>query len=333
VIAQKDALVAEMRQTKYVDVLDAYPQITLLRGRARFLDERRVAVDGRELRPGQVVIATGARPWAPPIPGLEAAGYLTSTTALALPALPDSLIVLGANAVGLELAQLFARAGVDVTLLELQPRIAPFEDEAISAALHDYLEAEGIHILADFTTERVEKDGERYRLHGDWAGEKAMLEAAQLLVATGRRSNSEGLDLAAAGVRVGPRGEIVVDETLRTNNPHIYAAGDVLGGDMYVYVAAYGGGLAAENALTGAGRIYDTHAIPRVNFTDPQIASTGLTEQQARPATTSRSASWKWARCRGRWRPTTRAGSSRSLSTVRTGNFWARTSSPRMRGR
>src|SRR5690606_14667481 len=108
-------------------------------------------------RPDKIVIATGAHPWAPSIPGLEEAGYLTSTTAMELRALPESMIVMGANAVGLELAQTFARAGVAVTLLELLPRIAPFEDEAISEALTGYLEAEGLRILTGFETEHVQK--------------------------------------------------------------------------------------------------------------------------------------------------------------------------------
>lgn len=282
VIDHKDELVAELRQGKYLDVLAAYPEITYIRGRARLTGGTGVEVDGRHYAPRKVLLATGARPWAPPIPGLAEAGYLDSTAALDLRERPASMIVLGGNAVGLELAQTYARAGTYVTVVELLPRIAPFEDEAISAALAGYLEEEGMRVLTGFETRRVEKRDGRYLLHGVQDGREVTLEAEQLLVATGRRPNTEDLGLEAAGVEVGRRGEVLVDEHLRTTNPDVYAAGDVIGRDMFVYVAAYGGMLAAENALTGADRVFDTGYIPRVTFTDPQIASTGLTEAQAR---------------------------------------------------
>lgn len=282
VIAQKDQLVAELRQSKYLDVLAAYPQITLLQGRAHLLGGTQVEIEGRIYHPRKIVLATGASPWAPPIPGLPESGYLTSTTAMELTQLPSSMMVLGANAVGLELAQVFARAGTQVTVLELLPRIAPFEDEDISHALHRYLEDEGMPLIPDFKTLEVQRLDGAYRLRGERGGEPITLEAEQLLVATGRRPNTSGLGLEQAGVEVGRQGEVIVDSALRTSNPDIYAAGDVTGRDMFVYVAAYAGGLAAENALTNARRVYDVAYLPRVTFTDPQIASAGLTEAQAR---------------------------------------------------
>ncbi len=282
VIDQKDELVEEMRQSKYLDVLAAYPEITYIRGRARLTGGSGVDIDGVSYTPGKIVIATGAQPWAPPIPGLAEAGYLTSTTVMQLKELPKSMLVLGANAVGLELAQTFARAGVSVTLLELMPAIAPFEEPEISEALADYLNSEGLRMITGFQTLKVERKDGRYFLAGKVNEEEFALNADQLLVATGRRPNTNGMDLEKAGVRLGKQGEILVDDTLRTNNPYVYAAGDVTGRDMFVYVAAYGGGLAAENALTGAAKVYDASYIPRVTFTDPQIASAGLTERQAR---------------------------------------------------
>jgi mercuric reductase len=282
VLDQKDKLVAEMRQSKYIDVLAAYPQITLLGGHAHLTGGSGIEIDGESYAPNKIVITTGARPWAPPIPGLEETGYLTSTTAMELHERPDSLIVLGGNAVGMELAQTFARAGAYVTLVELLPRIAPFEDEEVSQGLAGYLEAEGVRILTGFETQRVEKHAGRYYLTGVQEGEELVLDAEQLLVATGRRPNTDGMGLEEAGVHLGLQGEVLVNNRLQTENPDVYAAGDVLGEDMFVYVAAYGGMLAAENALAAAGRIYDTSVIPRVTFTDPQIASTGLTEAQAR---------------------------------------------------
>lgn len=281
IVEQKERLVAQMRRERYVDVLAAYPAITFVEGYAH-LTSNGAVIDGQTYRAGKIVVAAGARPWAPPLPGLEEAGYLTSTTAMALLSLPGSLLVLGGSAVGLELAQMFSRAGVAVTIVELLPRLAPFEDEDIGEALHGYLAEEGVRVVTGFTASGVEKRNGRYFLSGIRQGQRITLDADQLLVATGRQPNSSGMGLEEAGVKLGDRGQILVGETLQTDNPDIYAAGDVIGDPMFVYVAAYSGGLAAENALAGAARPFDINAIPRVTFTDPQIASTGLTEAQAR---------------------------------------------------
>ncbi len=282
VITHKDELVRELRQAKYADVLKAYPEINFIQGRARLAGGHGVEIDGKPFTAGKIVISTGARPWAPPIAGLDAISYLDSTSALDLKELPGSMIVLGANAVGLELAQTYARAGTLVTVLEVLPRIVPFEDEDISHALAEHLEQEGLRIVPGFKTTKVEKREAGYILSGTRNDVEGTFEAEQLLVATGRRANTSGLGLEEAGVKLGPRGEILVNDRLQTDNPLIYAAGDVTGRDMFVYVAAYSGQLAAENALTGAGRTYDASYIPRITFTDPQVASAGLIEAQAR---------------------------------------------------
>jgi mercuric reductase len=281
VINQKDELVASMRQQKYADVLAAYPDVNYIEGYATLTGQNRLDINGESYSPYRIIVATGARPWAPPIAGLSEAGYLDSTAALDLQELPKSMIVLGANAVGLELAQTYARAGTLVTVVELLPRIAPFEDEDISAALAGYLAEEGLQIVTGFSSTRVEKGSGRYYLTGSHQGTERTLDAERLLVAAGRRPNTANLGLEEAGVRLGVRGEILVDETLRTANPFVYAAGDVTGEDMFVYVAAYSGGLAAENALEGRGRPVETSYIPRIIFTDPQVAGAGLTEAQA----------------------------------------------------
>jgi mercuric reductase len=281
VIAHKEELVSELRQAKYSDVLAQYPEVTYIQGYAHLTGENGIEIDGQHYAPSKIIVATGASPWAPPVPGLKESGYLTSTTAMELKELPKSMIVLGANAVGLEQAQIFARAGVYITVLELLPRIAPFEDEDISAGLQGSLEEEGLRIVTDFQTAKVEKREGRYYLMGSQDGRDINFDAEQLLVATGRRPNTAGLGLEEAGVELGKGGEILVDENLRSSNPYIYAAGDVTGRDMFVYVAAYSGGLAVENGLTGAGMAYDASYIARVTFTDPQVASAGLTENQA----------------------------------------------------
>jgi mercuric reductase len=291
VVAQKDELVNRLRRTKYVDVLAAYPDITYIQGWANLLGGSRVEITPVDhdavssvYTPGKIIIATGASAWVPPIPGLEQAGYLTSTTALELAERPASMIVVGANAVGLELAQMFARFGTQITVLEAMPAITPFEEPEISEALAGYLRDEGLVIEPGVNITRVGKNVHGYHLTAERSGEKLVFEADTLLMATGRRANTHSMGLEEAGVELGQRGEIVVNDHLRTTNPYVYAAGDVTGRDMFVYVAAYSGTLAAENAINGTGRVYDTRVLPHVTFTDPVVASVGLTERQAEDA-------------------------------------------------
>ncbi|MBI3951699.1 MAG: mercury(II) reductase, partial [Acidobacteria bacterium] len=282
VVEQKDELVAALRQGKYINVMGVYPNITLIRGWAKLTGGRQVSVNGTTYTPGKIIIATGSRPWAPPIPGLKEAGYLDSTDALSLPALPQSLLVIGAGAIGLELGQLFSRFGVRVMILEGGPNVAGVEEPEIGRALTEYLEGEKISVCTGVKIKSVERANGEYRVQAEINGQPETCTAVQLMIATGRRPQTSDLGLDEAGVQIGARGEILVNEHLQTANPDIYAAGDCLGDPMYVYVAAYAGGMAAENALTGAGRIYDLSALPHVIFTDPQVASVGLTEAQAR---------------------------------------------------
>lgn len=284
VVQQKDELVTALRQGKYVDVMKVYPRVSLIRARGRFTGRRALSVDGTTYSPGKIVIATGSRPWAPPIPGLAEAGFLDSTDALSLPSLPRSLVIIGAGVIGLELGQLFARFGVQVMILEGGPHVAGGQEPEIGRALTEYLAREKIRICTNVKIERVEKQGSEYAVHAVVDGRPEVCRGEQLLVATGRRPDTAELDLEQAGVEIGPRGEIKVNDHLQTTNPDVYAAGDCVGEPMYVYVAAYGGGLAAENALTGAGRVYDLTALPHVVFTDPQVGSVGLSERAAREA-------------------------------------------------
>ncbi len=281
--AQKDELISALRQAKYWDVLRAYDAITLFQARATLTSERAARLaDGRSLTGRKIIVTTGASPWAPPITGLAEAGYLDNATAMALEQLPPSLIVVGGSAVGLELAQMFARLGVRVTVLEALARVVPAEDPAVGDALGEYLRAEGLGVHTGVNIERVNRHGGGYRVAFRQGTEVHTVEAEQVLVATGRRANSHGFGLENIGVTLGKKGEIIVNEFLQTANPHVYAAGDVIGDPMFVYVAAYSGALAAENALTGNARRYDLTALPGVTFTDPAVASVGLTEAEAR---------------------------------------------------
>ncbi|MGH7204628.1 MAG: mercury(II) reductase, partial [Nitrospiraceae bacterium] len=282
VVQQKDELVAALRDGKYVRVAEMYPNITILKGEARLLGGRQVRVNGTVYEPRKIVVATGSYPWAPAIPGLKEAGYLDSEQALELDALPASLIIIGGGSIGLELAQLFTRFGVQVMVLESGPHVATGEEPEIGTALVSYLEQEKVRVCTDVVIGRVERTDREYVVYSQIAGKPEVCRAHQLLVATGRRPNTSGFGLEDAGVRLGSRGEIVVNEHLQTTNPDIYAAGDCIGDPMYVYVAAYAGGLAAENALSGVGKVFDLTALPHVTFTDPQIASVGLTERRAK---------------------------------------------------
>jgi mercuric reductase len=281
--AQKDALVAELREAKYRNVLRSYQAVTLFEQRAELSSSHSIRLaDGRTISVRKIVLATGASAWAAPIPGLAEAGYLDNVSAMALERLPKSLIVVGASAVGLELAQLFARLGVRVSLLESLTRVAPMEDHEIGDALGDYLRAEGLEVRTEVRIDGVSRNRDGYTVLCRQGDRSQVCRAEQLLVATGRRANTAGFGLEGLGVALGTKGEILVNESLRTTNPDIYAAGDVTGEPMFVYVAAYGGALAAEHALKGNARRYDLTALPKVTFCDPAVASVGYSEDGAR---------------------------------------------------
>jgi mercuric reductase len=280
--AQKEALVAALRQAKYADLLPAYNGITYVEGPARLIDGG-VEVGARRLVTDRVVLATGARPSLPAIPGIETVAALDSTAALALDHLPRSMIVLGAGYVGVELAQTFARAGVTVTLA-CRSGLLPEAEPEISTALTGYLAQEGLTVLGGLRYERVACTADGVALTVTREGRTETLTAERLLVATGRAPNTAGMGLVEAGVALSPAGAIVVDDRMRTSRPGIYAAGDVTGRDPFVYMAAYGARLAARNALNGDSLRYDSSAMPAVVFSDPQVASVGLTEARARAA-------------------------------------------------
>lgn len=282
VVQQKNDLVAALREGKYVNVAEMYPNITIIRGEAKLLGGRKISVDGKTYTPGKILIATGSHNWAPAIPGLEETGYLDSTQALDLNELPASLMIIGGGAIGLEFAQLFTRFGVKVMMMESGPHVAMAEEPEIGDALVKYLEGEKVRVCANVKIRKVERADGEVRVHTEMNGVEEVCRAKQLMAATGRRATTSGFGLEKAGVRLGQKGEILVNEHLQTDNPDIYAAGDCIGDPMYVYVAAYAGGLAAENALNGASKVFDLRALPRVTFTDPQIASVGLTEAEAK---------------------------------------------------
>ena len=279
-VAQKQALVEELRAAKYADVLPRHENVDYIEGRALFDEKGNLTVDGVAFPTAKIIIATGSRPHVPAIPGIEDIDVLDSTSALELTVLPASMLVLGAGYIGVELAQLFARAGVAVTLVSRRG-VLPEAEPEISEALEGYLASEGIRLARVAGYESVVRDGDGLRLSGN-VGENFIAE--RLVLATGRVPNSDGLNLGAAGIETDARGGIVVDAQMRTSNPSVWAAGDVTGRDQFVYMAAYGAKLAARNAVAGEARSYDNSTMPWVVFSDPQVAGVGLSEAQARAA-------------------------------------------------
>ena len=279
-LGQQQGRVEELRDAKYEGILHSNPGITVVKGEARFVDRRTLAVnlnDGGEkvLSFDRAFIGTGARPAIPPVPGLADTPYLTSTDALGLDAIPDRLIVIGGSVVALELSQAFARLGSQVTILA-RSRLLSQGDPAVGEAVEAAFRREGIEVLKQTQAVRVDYTGREFILDTN-AGK---LRADRLLVAAGRAPNTEMLNLEGIGVATS-RGAIQVDECLQTTVSGIYAAGDCTDQPQFVYVAAAGGSRAAIN-MTGGDATLDLSAMPAVVFTDPQVATAGFTEAEAR---------------------------------------------------
>ncbi|WP_432431933.1 mercury(II) reductase [Methylocystis rosea] len=279
-LAQQQALVDELRHAKYEGILEGNTAIAVLRGEAKFQDGRsliaRLNEGGEsEISFDRCLIATGASPAVPPIPGLKETPYWTSTEALASDTIPARLAVIGSSVVAVELAQAFARLGSKVTILA-RSTLFFREDPAIGEAVTAAFRAEGVEVLEHTQASNVAfADGEFVLTTGN--GE---LRADKLLIATGRAPNTCGLALEAARVAVNPQGAIIVDTRMRTSAPHIFAAGDCTNQPQFVYVAAAAGTRAAIN-MSGGDAALDLAAMPAVVFTDPQVATVGYSEAEA----------------------------------------------------
>lgn len=279
-LRQQQARVNELRHAKYEHILETNPAIELVRGMARFVDKRTLAIRNKEgheqtLNPDRILLAVGARPHIPDIPGLADTPFWTSAEALASDMIPRHLIVLGGSVVAVELAQAYRRLGAKVTLLARSTLLSR-EDPAIGRELQSVFEAEGIRVLDHTLPEQIRHTGQEFVL----GMSTAELRGDQLLLATGRTPNTDSLELARAGIHTDIRGRIEIDDRLRSNVNHIHAAGDCTTQPQYVYVAAAAGTRAAINMTGGDARL-DLSAMPAVVFTDPQVATVGLTEQQA----------------------------------------------------
>lgn len=288
-IAGKQALVEGMRTEKYLDLIADYGW-QLRQGQASFTDYNAdpvleiTAADGtvETVRAAHYLVATGSTPTIPDIKGLEQVDYLTSTTAKDLEQVPESLLVLGAGYVALEQAQLFARLGSAVTVLA-RSRLLSGEEPEVSRTLTEVFTTEGIQVVTHTAVDAVATDPttSEVLVTATAGGARQQFRAARLLVATGRTPVTVGLNLESVGVQTGERGEVLVDDTLATATPRIWAAGDVTGHRQFVYVASSHGAMAVDNAFTGAGRQVDYRHLPRVTFTSPAVGAVGMTDQQA----------------------------------------------------
>ncbi len=279
-VAQKQDLVNELRQAKYTDLLPTYENVSYIEGRASFSQEGKLLVDNEIFEAGKIIIATGSRPLIPEIPGIENITYLDSTSALELEELPRSMLIMGGGYIGAEIGQIFARAGVNVTIV-CRSRLLPEMEPEISEALTGYLSEEGITIHDGVSYKSIEDQTGGVQLTFDRENKPQTLTAEKLVLTTGRVANIDMLNLSKAGIELTRNGGVQVDQYMQTSRENIYAAGDVTGRDQFVYMAAYGAKLAARNAVNGNTHIYDNKAMPSVVFTDPQVASVGLTESEA----------------------------------------------------
>ena len=278
-LAQQQARVDELRHAKYEGVLEGYPNIALIKGAARFLDAHTLAVktarNETRLAFDRALIATGASPMIPPVPGLKETPYWISDDAVATAEIPPRLIVIGSSVVAVELAQAFARLGSKVTILARNTLFFR-EDPLIGETLTQAFADEGMEVMSHTQAQSVSHERGEFVVMTN----RGELRAEKLLVATGRAPNTTDLDVGAAGVKVDARGAVAVNERLETSANGIYAAGDCTDQPQFVYVAAAGGTRAAVNMLGGQASL-DLTAMPAVVFTDPQVATVGLSEAEA----------------------------------------------------
>lgn len=280
--ARKDRIVAGT-VSGIVHGLQQNPGIDLMKGWARFRGPNRLELADRVIEAEKVIIASGVAPKIPDIPGLKDAGFLTNETVMDLDELPNSLLIIGGGPEGMEFGQIFHRLGCKVAILQRRDRVLPREDEEISRELEAILREEGIDIRTRAMPTRVEvMRGGRAAIMANVAGREERFEVDRILVAAGRRPHKMSeMGLDTAGIEGDPSRGIHVDDTLRTTAPNVWAIGDVVGRMQHTHFAVYTSGLAVRNALQGVGIRYETGRIPGAVFTDPEVASVGLTPQDA----------------------------------------------------
>lgn len=281
VIKDELALVEKLRTEKYEKVLKSLEHVTFIEGKARFTSAHAVEVGGEELSADKFIIATGSTATAPPINGINETGYITHVEALKLEKQPKAMVVVGAGPLGLEFAQLYARFGTKVTLLQRGPRVFPQNEPELTDKLTEILRKEGITVVTNAEITRVESQDGQKILHYTVNGEPQHVSVNEILLATGKTPNTKDLGLEAAGVGIDERQAVKVSSSFATSQTHIMAVGDVTNLPLRLETTAgREGTLAAENILTGSKHSIDYNTVPYTVFTDPQLAGVGLTEDQ-----------------------------------------------------
>ena len=280
IVAEKNKLVDELRNQKYVDVLKGMENITFIDKLGKFEDANTIIAGTEEVHSKNTLIATGARASVPKIEGIEKARYLTNEEALSMKELPESLIVVGGRALGLEFTQLFARLGVKVTLLQRSSRIIPNWEPEISNYMAEYMDEDGIKVVTNAELQRIESSKESTGITVNIKGKEQLFEAQEILFATGRTANIEELNLNSAGVKLNERNFVKVDKELKTTAGNICAAGDVTGEPMLETLAAKEGNIATSNIFENAKKTINLNEVPSAIFTYPEAAMVGMTEEQ-----------------------------------------------------
>jgi len=276
---RKNKLIAEFASYRIEQLND--PRFTLIEEQASFISPHELKVGDKSITAKNFIIATGSSTAEFPVPGLAESGYLTSDHVLELRQAPESMIVLGAGPVAVELAQFFCRIGTRTTLIQRSDHILSKEDEDLARPVEAKFREEGMEVFTATKLLRVEQSGENRSVFFTHEGKEKSATAETILQALGRKPNVEGLNLSSAGVGIN-RGRIEVDSEMRTNVPHIYAVGDVNGQHEIVHIAIEQGEIAAHNATQEDVRRFDARLKTSVTFTDPPVASVGLSEKECK---------------------------------------------------
>ena len=286
-IKDKKELVSALQQQKYMDVVSDFNNLTMLKGWAEFVDSKTIIVDKKETYTAiKYIISTGATTNIPQIEGLNEVGYLTNVSLFDLEEKPESLTILGAGYIGLEIAQAYNRLGVKIRIIEFTDRPLRSQTNDITDVLETQFISEGIEILPNFRAFKIEKSGSDTIIHCKCpdGSTTQLIEKGFIVVATGTKPNTSKLGLENLDLKLTERGHIVVNEKMESNISNIYAAGDVVNTPSFVYTAALEGNVAITNAFTGENKTINYSSLPWVVFTDPQIAGAGMDEIEAEKA-------------------------------------------------
>jgi pyruvate/2-oxoglutarate dehydrogenase complex dihydrolipoamide dehydrogenase (E3) component len=279
--ARKDAIAGASRQGVERS-LKTLKGCTVYEGHARFVADKKVVVNGFELGADRIFINVGGRASIPPIAGLDRVPYFTNSSMMDMDFLPSHLIVLGGSYIGLEFAQVYRRFGSEVTVIELAPRLIAREDEDVSRAVAEFLKEEGIDVRVDSKVVGVERQGNSIAVKIESAGKSSHVIGTHLLVAIGRRPNTDDLGLDRAGVATDPHGYIQVDDQLRTNVPGIWAMGDCNGRGAFTHTSWNDFEIVAANILDNGQRRVSDRITAYALYTDPPLGRVGMTEAEVR---------------------------------------------------